>query len=351
MSKFHTLKIKEIKHETEKAVSIAFTVPTDLASVFSFIPGQYVTLKTEINGEEVRRAYSICSSSSCTELRVAIKAVEKGLFSNYAVSVLKEGDSLEVAPPEGKFVLETNAANAKNYIAFAAGSGITPIMSMIKSVLKQEMSSKFVLVYGNKSVEDTIFKDELDALVAEFPKQLEIQYVFSKKLHDGALFGRIDKSVTNLVVKNKHRNISFDGHYLCGPEAMINVVTETLKENEVEAGKIHYELFSVAESTGSEAAKSLDGNTLATVLLDDEETTIEVSKKEILLNAMLDADLDAPYSCQGGICSSCIAKVTEGKAVMDNNQILTDSEIEEGYILTCQAHAVTDKIKVDFDDV
>ncbi|WP_196891313.1 ferredoxin--NADP reductase [Aureivirga marina] len=351
MSKFHTLKIKEIKQETEKAVSIAFTVPTDLASTFSFIPGQYITLKTEIKGEEVRRAYSICSSSSSTELRVAVKAVEKGLFSNHAVSILKEGDSLDVAPPEGKFVLETNAANTKNYIAFAAGSGITPIMSMIKSVLTQEMSSKFVLVYGNKSEEDAIFKAELDALVATYPKQLEIQYVFSKKLHDGALFGRIDKSVTNLLVKNKHKNISFDGYFLCGPEAMINTVTETLKENNVEAGKIHFELFSVAEATGSDATKNLDGNSLVTVVLDDEETTIEVSKKEILLNAMLDKDLDAPYSCQGGICSSCIGKVTEGKAVMDNNAILTDSEIADGYILTCQAHATTDKLKIDFDDV
>lgn len=351
MPKFKNLTVKDIIKETENAVSIAFTVPAELASEFKFIPGQYITIRITLDGKEIRRSYSICASPESNELVVAVKEVENGLFSNYATKKLKVGDVLEVAPPEGKFILQTATSHQKNYVAFVAGSGITPVMSMIKSVLFKEVHSKFVLVYGNKTAEDTIFKAEIDSLLEKYPERFFVQYVFSQKILGDAVLGRIEKPIVNLILKNKFKNIEFDGFYLCGPEPMVETVTNVIRENGYEASKIHFELFTSTYTSGAITAKNLDGQTEITVLLDDEETTFEMSKKQMILTASLDEGLDAPYSCQGGICSSCLAKVTEGKAVMDKNAILTDSELEEGLILTCQAHPTTDKITIDFDDV
>jgi ring-1,2-phenylacetyl-CoA epoxidase subunit PaaE len=351
MPKFKKLTVKEIKHETENAVSIVLDIPEELKDEFSFIAGQYITIRTTLEGKELRRSYSICSSPQNHEFRIAVKAVENGVFSNYATKKLKVGTVLEVAPPEGKFILQTATSNQKNYIAFAAGSGITPVLSMIKSVLLKETHSTFVLVYGNKSVDETIFKDDLDALKIKYPERFFVQYVFSQKIIDNAILGRINKSVVNLMVKNEFKNVSFDGYFLCGPEEMINTVTETLKDNGVSASKIHFELFTSTYTSGAITSKNLDGNTNITVILDDEETTFEMSKKQLILTAALDEGLDAPYSCQGGICSSCLARVTEGSVVMDKNSILSKDELEEGLILTCQAHPTTDKLTINFDDV
>ena len=351
MPRFKKLAIQEIKRETENAISIVFDIPTDLKNEFKYIPGQYITIKITIEEKEIRRSYSICSSPESKELRVAVKEVENGLFSNYATKKLKEGDILEVSPPEGKFILQTATSHQRNYAAFVAGSGITPVMSMIKSVLLKETHSTFVLVYGNKTAEDTIFKSEIDALLIQYPERFFVKYVFSKKILGDAILGRIDKSIVNLILKNKFKNTSFDSFYLCGPESMIEVVTNTLKENGISASKIHFELFTSTYPSGAITAKNLEGTTEITVVLDDEETTFEMSKKKLILTAALDEGLDAPFSCQGGICSSCIAKVTEGNAVMDKNTILSDAEIKEGIILTCQAHPTTQKITIDFDDV
>ena len=351
MPKFKKLTIQEIKKETENAVSIVFDVPSEFSQEFNFIAGQYITLRITIDGKEIRRSYSICSSPESDELRVVVKEVENGVFSNYATKKLKVGDELEVSPPEGKFILQTATSHQKNYIAFATGSGITPIMSMIKSVMFKETHSAFVLVYGNKSAEDTIFKSEIDQLLIKYPKRFFVQYVFSKKLLGESILGRIDKSVVNLILKNKFKNVEFDGFYLCGPEPMVETVTNTIKENGNSANKIHFELFTSTYTSGAITSKNLDGKTEITVLLDDEETTFEMSKKKLILTAALDEGLDAPFSCQGGICSSCLAKVTEGNAIMDKNSILSDEELEEGFILTCQAHPTTQKITIDFDDV
>lgn len=351
MSKFHTLKISEIKKETKDSFSILFNIPAELIDIYKFIPGQYISIKTTLEGKEIRRSYSICSSPESKELRVAIKEVKNGLFSNYAAKELKAGDFLDIAPPEGKFILQTATSHQKNYIAFTAGSGITPVMSMIKSVLFKETHSSFVLVYGNKSEEDTMFKSEIDLLQERYPDRFFVQHLFSRKILDKAILGRIDKSNVNLILKDKFKNLSFDGFYLCGPEAMIDVVSETLKENEIPLSKIHFELFTPTYTSGAITSKNLEGNTEITVLIDDEETTFEMSKKKFILTAALDEGLDAPYSCQGGICSSCLAKVTDGNAVMDKNTILTDGEIEDGLILTCQAHPTTQKLTVDYDDV
>jgi len=347
MATFHKLTIQQIIKETADAVSILFEIPAALKEQFSFVAGQYITIKKELNEKEVRRAYSICASPNSKQLKVAVKAVEKGNFSVFATTKLKEGDVLDVAEPEGKFILEPT--DAKNYIAFAAGSGITPVISMLKTVLENEPSSTFTLVYGNKTAESTIFKNELDLLAEKHPQQLNLQYVFSKDLKSDSKFGRINKEYTQLLLKKTFSNLSFDAAFLCGPEAMIQTVSEVLQENGMPKESVHFELFTASNTVDSVAIP--DGKSEITVLLDDEETTFTMEKTDDILAASLRNNLDAPYSCQGGICSSCLAKVTHGKAVMTKNNILTDSELEEGLILTCQAHPTTPTIHIDFDDV
>lgn len=348
MATFYKVNIQEVKQETANAVSVVFNIPQHLKADFKFEAGQYITLQKVINGEEIRRAYSICSSPKSNEIRVAIKAVENGTFSTYATSELKAGDEIEISTPEGRFLLEPKAN--KNYIGFAAGSGITPILSMIKTVLENEPTSNFTLVYGNKTAADTIFYDELNALKETYSNQLKLHYIFSREEVKNQLRGRIDKSVTNYFVKNMYKEIAFDAAFLCGPEAMIQEVSNTLESNKIPKENIHFELFTV--SVDEDAISEVkEGTTEITVLLDDEETTFTMQQTDDILAASLRNDLDAPYSCQGGVCSSCMCKVTEGKAVMVKNSILTDSEVEEGLILACQAYPTTPKISIDFDDV
>ncbi len=348
MSDFHKLTIHQITRETPQAVSIAFDVPAGLQDIYTFIPGQYITIKTDIEGKEIRRAYSICSSPKSGELKVAVKEIKDGTFSVVANTQLKEGDVLEVHPPEGQFLLHTNTDNT--YGAFAAGSGITPIMSMIKAVLEEESNSRFVLVYGNKTLEETIFRDELLDLQANYPDRLFIEFVYSRSQEENAHFGRIEKPTVNYVLKNKFKDVSFSDFYLCGPEEMINTVTQILVENGIEKNAIHFELFT-SSSDETELDINLEGKTNITILVDDEEFTFAMDQKKTILDAALEEDIDAPYSCQGGVCSSCICKVTEGTAAMEKNSILTDGEIADGLILACQAHPTSDVVKIDFDDV
>ena len=251
--------------------------------------------------------------------------------------------------PEGRFVFK-RTKEVQNIAAFAAGSGITPIMSIVKSVLDSNPKNTFVLVYGNKSYEETMFYTDLVKLELEYANRFFVYFTNSQTREDKALFGRIDTSTVNYALLNKHKDVDFDGYYLCGPEEMIRLVQDTLIENEVDKDKIHFELFTPTEIK-EELPIQADGQTAVTVIVDDEEFQFTMDKKTIILDAVLKENIDAPYSCQGGVCSSCIAKVTEGSAEMVMNQILTDKEIADGFILTCQAHATTPTIKVDFDDV
>lgn len=348
MSTFFPLEIKEVIRETPQAVSLSFNIPENLKEEFKFDAGQYITIKTKLGDEELRRAYSLCSAPNSGEFKVTVKEVEGGKFSVIANNKLTAGDILEVHPPEGKFILKPTG-EARTYAAFAAGSGITPVLSIIKTVLAEEPKSRFVLTYGNKSPEETIFFKELLELQAKFPDRLFIEFVYSRTREDNSHFGRIETSTVNFVVKNKFKDHAFDAFYLCGPEEMINQVSDVLKENGVTDEKILYELFT-SEDTGA-IETNVEGQTELTIMVDDEETTFSMDTKETVLDAALEHDLDVPYSCQGGICSSCIARIVEGKAEMRKNQILTDEEIEEGLILTCQAQPLTPKLKVDYDDV
>jgi ring-1,2-phenylacetyl-CoA epoxidase subunit PaaE len=349
MSTFYKLNIKEIKRETKDAVSVVFNVPLEFLDFYKFTAGQYLNLKLTLDGEEIRRAYSICSSPDSGELRIAVKAVKNGLFSQFANSKLAVGNTIEVGTPEGKFTFEPNSDRQKNYMAFAAGSGITPVLSIIQSVLKQETQSSFVLVYGNKSVEDTIFHNQLNELQNQHVGRFFVHNIYSQVNIDGDLFGRIDKSTVNFVM-NKHNEKEFSKFYLCGPEEMINIVSDVLKEKNIAEKDIKFELFSSSTKENS-ITEATNEHTKITVLVDGDEASFEMSAKQTILEAALKQGLDAPYSCQGGICSSCLARITSGSAVMKKNSILTDAEIAEGLVLTCQAHPTSASIVVDYDDV
>lgn len=349
MSKFYPLKIKEIIRETSQAVSLSFEIPENLKEEFSFSAGQYITIKMEADGEELRRAYSLCSAPNSEEFKVTVKEVEGGRFSVIANNKLVAGDVLDVHPPEGKFLFNPGE-KSHNYAAFAAGSGITPVLSIIKSVLRDEPQSKFVLTYGNKSIDDTIFFKELLELQSQFPDRLFVEFIYSRTREENAHFGRIETSTVNYVVKNKFKDHPFDRFYLCGPEQMINHVSDVLKTNGVSEDQILFELFTpTAEEKKIEG--DTDGQTTVTITVDDEDFSFSMDRQALVLDIALENDIDVPYSCQGGICSSCMARITEGKAEMSKNQILTEEEIEEGFILTCQAHPTTPTLKVDFDDV
>jgi ring-1,2-phenylacetyl-CoA epoxidase subunit PaaE len=348
MAEFHKVHIQEIKQETADAVSVVFKIPEHLKADFSFESGQYITLQTTINDENVRRAYSICSTPQSGEIRVAIKKVEQGVFSTHATTHLKVGDAIEVAAPEGRFLLTPKVEN--NYIGFAAGSGITPILSLLKTVLETETSASFTLIYGNKSVADTIFFEELNSLKETYADRFKLHYIYSRENVKNSLRGRIDGNVTNYFVKNMYKETSFNAAYLCGPEEMIKDVSKTLEKNKIAKENIHFELFTTSADK-EKVAQVKEGTTEITVLLDDEKTTFIMSQTDDILAANLRNNIDAPYSCQGGVCSSCLCKVTEGKAVMVKNSILTDGEIEEGFVLACQAYPTTPKITIDFDDL
>ena len=350
MPNFLKLIVKEVKRETKDAVSILFNVPEELKPNYTFIAGQYINLRLTLDNTEIRRAYSICSAPGSGELRIAVKAVKDGAFSQFANTKLKAGDVLEVGKPEGKFIFEPESDRQKNYIAFVAGSGITPVLSIIKSVLKSEPKSSFTLVYGNKSPEETIFHQELHDLQLQYVGRLFVDYVYSRVNVENALFGRIDKAAVNFALNTKHATLEFDKFYLCGPEEMINTVSNVLKEKNVKESAIKFELFT-SSSQEQIISKSLEGHSKITIMVDDEETTFEMSQKQTILDAALKPGIDAPYSCQGGICSSCLCRVTEGSAEMKKNSILTDSEISEGLILSCQAHPTSATIRVDYDDV
>ncbi len=349
MAQFYPLKVESIKALTPDAVAITFGIPKELIQTFSFSSGQYITIKKEIKGKELRRAYSISSSPKSDHITIGVKKIDKGGFSDYANTKLAVGDLLEVMPPEGRFLFKENT-RPKNIAAFAAGSGITPIISIARSVLQGHPKNQFVLVYGNKSFKETMFYTDLVKLQLEYTNRFFVYFICSQSQEENSLFGRIDRSTVNYVLKNKHKGFDFDDFYICGPKAMIHLVMDTLKEKSIPEAKIHYELFTSTEIK-DELPESTDGKTQLTVVLEDEEFSFSMDNKSLVLDAVLKENIDAPYSCQGGVCSTCIARIKEGKAEMVKNQILTDGEIAEGLILTCQARPLTPILKVDYDDV
>lgn len=355
MSKFETVSVKEVRQETADCVSIALDVPANKASDFVFKQGQYITLKTTINGEEIRRSYSICSSPLDNEIRVAVKKVPGGIFSTWANEWLKAGTQLEAMPPMGKFFTELDTNAKKQYVAFASGSGITPILSIIKTTLVTEPYSQFTLVYGNRNRHSIIFKEALESLKNKFMGRFRIVYILSREKTDAPIhFGRIDQEKFQQLCNTIILPSIVDEYFLCGPEEMIFGVKKALEESGVDNKKIHFELF----TTGAKIKKasshiSSDKKEVKShITVKQDGVTFEFDlgfEGESILDAALKHGADLPFACKGGVCCTCKAKLIEGEVDMDVNYGLEQEEIEHGFILTCQSHPRTENVLIDFD--
>ncbi len=360
MTTFYSLEVKEIRKETADAVSIILDVPSDLKDAFTFNAGQHLTFKMDVDGEEIRRSYSICSSPNGDVLQVAIKRIEGGLFSTFATGSLSPGDKLEVMPPMGHFHTEIKASNQKRYVAFTAGSGITPIMSNILAVLEGEPNSSVCLIYGNKDYRSIIFKEEIEDLKNRYLGRFEFYHMLSREPEMPNLFeGRItvDKckdleKITSLL--------DADEYLLCGPEEMILSVSDWLKSEGVAKEKIHFELFVTASQLAQngtnihkerqEIAES-EHNSVE-IILDGKVFNFNMGDGiDNILDGAMEAGADAPFACKGGVCCTCRAKVLEGEVKMDVNYALTEEEVAQGFVLTCQAYPVSKKVKIDFDHI
>ncbi|MFK7799610.1 MAG: 1,2-phenylacetyl-CoA epoxidase subunit PaaE [Aureispira sp.] len=356
---FHTLTIADVKEETQDCCSIAFEVPVDLKQQYQFIQGQYLTLKTDINGEEVRRSYSICSSPNGDELRVAIKQVPNGKFSTYANQQLKKGDQLEVMTPTGKFYTALQADHEKHYLGVAAGSGITPILSILKTVLETEPNSRFTLLYGNKNTGSIIFKEQIEALKNVYMSRLTVHYFLSREMLDAPLMnGRIDRDKCQEIFTRLLDVSDLDECFSCGPESMIFAVRDSLLAQGFDQGKIHFELFtSPLGKLGQERQRQTKEEdkgkvTDVTIKLDGKAFQFDLPfDSDNLLDAALKQGADLPFACKGGVCCTCRARLIEGSVEMAVNYALEADEVEAGFILTCQSFPTTEKVVVDFDDV
>jgi ring-1,2-phenylacetyl-CoA epoxidase subunit PaaE len=354
---FRPLSIKDIRKETADCVSISFDIPETWKEEFQYKQGQNITVRTLLNGEEVRRSYSICSSPLDNELRIAIKKVENGKFSSFANGPLKKKAVLEILPPTGRFYTNLDPTQKKNYLAFAAGSGITPVLSIIKTTLATEPESSFTLVYGNRNRSSIIFKEQLEALKNKHIDRLTIHHILSREKTDAPINqGRInEKKCSELFEKAPELN-RIDEFFICGPEQMISSVKAWLEDRQIKKSKIHFELFTVpgqqtALSNRAEPNKNLEEKT-SNVDIRVDGITIGFNlgyDGASILDAALKQGADLPFACKGGVCATCRAKLLEGKVEMDNNYALEPEELEAGFILTCQSHPRTESVKIDFD--
>lgn len=355
---FHPLRIKEVRQETSECVSVVFEVPEHLQQDFRFSQGQSLTVRKPFGDEDVRRTYSICSSPLDREWRVAIKKVAGGLFSTFANEELKKGDTLEVMPPVGRFYTDLDPAATKHYIAFAAGSGITPVLSLIKTTLATEPGSSFTLIYGNKSRSSIIFFEELEGLKNKYIDRFSLVHILSRERTDTPLnSGRMDRDKLDELGRLVDY-ASYDEFFICGPETMIFCVRDFLQEKGVDKKKIHFELFTTpgqkAEVGGQKANNSLQDTgpkSEVTVKLDGRsfDFSLPFASTETILDAALQQGADLPFACKGGVCCTCRARLVKGEVAMDVHWGLEDEEIAQGYILTCQSHPKTEKVVVDFD--
>ncbi len=355
---FRPLTILDIRNETADCLSVSFHIPEEWKEEFEFKAGQNITLKTSINGQEVRRSYSICSSPYQNELRVAIKKVEAGLFSSHAHLYFKPSQVLDVLAPTGNFILPMHIANKEHYVAFAAGSGITPVISLLKTILKDEPRSIFTLIYGNRNRSSMIFREELLALKNDHPARFQLIPIFSREKMDAPVFeGRIDTAKCEMIFKQIIPLGTDQEYLLCGPAPMIFSVREWLLNQKVKENKIHFELFSdpgesgiTAKKINTEKKESSNKTSLVTIRLDGVSADYQIpAEGPTILEAAIIAGADLPYACRAGVCATCRAKLVEGKVNMDQNYALADEELEQGFILACQSHPASEKLVIDFD--
>ncbi|MEO6833501.1 MAG: 1,2-phenylacetyl-CoA epoxidase subunit PaaE [Chitinophagaceae bacterium] len=353
--RFYELKVADVRPETIDCVSVALELPEELKSNFNFTPGQYLTFRVQLAGAEVRRSYSICAAPHEGELRVAIKAVKGGKFSGLANTILKKGDTLEVMPPMGNF---SPKKTGRNYLAFAAGSGITPIMSIMKDALEQDQDSNFTLVYGNKNRNSIIFREEIEGLKNVYMERLTVYHVLSRELMDVPLFnGRIDAEKCEKLCASLINLKDINEAFLCGPEEMILSLREKLMALGMPQGQVHLELFSSPDEPKAKHEQwkeihATESGPVSKVSVNVDGTTFELDlpyNGDSILDAALAQGADLPYACKGGVCSTCRAKLIEGAVDMEVNYALEPDEVAKGFILTCQSHPKTERVMVDFD--
>jgi ring-1,2-phenylacetyl-CoA epoxidase subunit PaaE len=356
MSKFHALPVARIERETRDAVAITFAVPPALRDHFRHAPGQHLTVRADIGGADIRRSYSICSAMPDDALRIAVKRTPGGVFSAWANDVLKAGDRLEVMPPLGHFNVPLDPEAARHYLGFAAGSGITPLLSLVKTTLAVERASRFTLVYGNRASSTVMFREELAALKDRYLERFNLVHVLSREAQDiELLHGRIDQAKADAILRHWVPLERIDVAFVCGPEGMMDAVVAALRSRGFPEAKIKIERFaaSIPRHTHVAAAEPPPGHAECevTVLLDGATRTFLLEKtKESVLEAGLRAGIELPYSCKGGVCSTCRCRLTEGEVEMDVNFALEDYEVARGFILACQSYPVTDRVVVNFDD-
>jgi len=356
-TKFYALPVASINRETATCVSIGFQIPEDLKSIFTFTPGQYLTIKTTINGEEIRRSYSICSAPQESQIRVAVKQVEQGKFSTYALQELKVGDVLELMPPMGNFVSKSTSP-AKHTLLIAAGSGITPMMSMIKTGLTSNDQDRFTLLYGNQTRQSIIFREELEDLKNKYVSRLSLNHVLSREALDlPIMHGRIDAQKCTEFSKGIFDCTQITEAFICGPEAMILEVKNTLLALGMDNSNIHIELFTTASQQKTTSAAQKESNATAAsevskVKVRIDGVTLEMDvpyEGDTILDVALQQGADLPYACKGGVCCTCKAKVLEGSVSMEVNYALESDEIKKGFVLSCQAHPTSATVFLDFD--
>ena len=355
MNKFYSLKVVEIESLTPESVKIVFD--TSKVDAFNFKAGQYITLRREINNEDIRRSYSL-SSSPNEGVEIGVKRIENGLMSTFLTKELKVGDFLDVMPPVGSFYLDSENKD-NHYVAICAGSGITPILSMIKQVVNHNPNSFFTLIYGNKTSNSTMFLNDLQSLERDFQSQLFIHYIFSRQDVSDCLKGRIDNVLLENVFESSKSLKDADSYFICGPGEMIDNVNQFLKDSGLDAEKIHFERFTASspierpkgklDSKPDDNKESIS-NVIVSVDGDDFEFKLSASGESIL-DAAMNAGADVPFSCKGGVCCVCKGKVIEGKVLMDQNYSLSEEEVAEGYVLGCQSHPASENVVLDFDEV
>lgn len=355
---FHTVKIKNIKRETDTCVAVSIEIPTDLKQDFKFQAGQYITFKKMFDGEEIRRSYSLSSSPLENIHTVAIKEVEGGKFSTFANREMKIGDEIEVMSPMGNFTTNIDANQSKHYLAFAAGSGITPIMSLIKTILATEPQSTFTLIFGNQNFYTIIFREELEALKNIYLGRLQVIHILSReRLESDINFGRINDEKCEQLFSKMIDVKKMNQFFMCGPEEMIHNVKKYLEHKGVNSANIHFELFtSDYAAKHKEAFKQkhqheLGKVSMVTIKVDDRSIEIPLAfGGDTILDAALKHGVDLPFACKGGVCCTCRAKVTEGTVEMEANYALEKDEVANGFVLTCQSHPTSEKVVVDFDE-
>ncbi|WP_298283173.1 1,2-phenylacetyl-CoA epoxidase subunit PaaE [Acidocella sp.] len=354
--RFHALRVREITRETPDAISIAFDVPPELAADYAFAAGQYLTLRATLDGEELRRSYSICTAPNDGELRIAVKQVPGGRFSGWVNASLKPGDLLDVMTPTGRFGLAHAPGNGRLHVAFAAGSGITPVLSIARDVLSREPNSHFTLFYGNRSTESILFRTALEALKDRYLSRFSVFHVLSREQQDlPALNGHLNAEKVGHLLATVVPAAAIDHAFVCGPEAMIDEVGATLRAAGLADERIHTERFVSALGGRPRAVPVIDEAAppahIATLIVDGKTRDVPVAAGEAVLDAALRAGLDLPFACKGGMCSTCRAKLVEGEVEMALNYALEPWETEAGFVLTCQSHCATPRVIIDYDQV